>query len=144
MLYHITAIKRDTMPKRDGGTWVKVSVKAQETGEQVLELGNGHDKRVKDYLKAGDTVVGYIENRQWAGSDGQPRFTPTLHGITPQYLHKLILAIDPGIEAKVNGQAAATVSAPVAKVAPKLPASSWETPAVEYPADDINPEDIPF
>jgi len=86
--YTVTAVKRDTLPKKDGTTWTKISVKTAETGDAILELGYGHQKATKDYMKAGDHITGYVENRSWTNGQGQTSVTPTLNGITEEYLYK--------------------------------------------------------
>lgn len=98
MIYQITAIKRSTMPKRDGGTWTKVEVKTKQTGEMILELGRGIDKNVKENIKRGTEISGYIEKRPWTGRDGQTRYNNVLNGITAEYVYELLLRAYPDVE----------------------------------------------
>ena len=86
------------MPKRDGGTWQKTEVKTDQTGEQILEIGRGIEKNVKDNLKKGDSIVGYIEKRPWTGRDGQTRYNMVLNGITAEYVYDLLLRVNPDVE----------------------------------------------
>jgi hypothetical protein len=131
MKYSITAVKRTQIPKRDGsGTWTKVQIKTNKTGDEVLELGFGHQPKVKDNLKAGDVVIGYVEKAPWNKSDGTPGgFNVKLNGLTPEYLYQLILKIAPGVE-----------GIEAAPSAPQATDSEWETTAV----DAGSPEDPGF
>lgn len=113
MKYTIKAIKKTQMPKKDGmGTWQKVQVKTQETGEEILDLGFGIAKNIKDNLKAGDVITGYIEKKPWTRSDGTVAYNTILNGVTADYVYELLLRAYPEIESlpAAPGQKAAASS----------------------------------
>ena len=103
-IYTIKAIKRTPIAKKDGtGTWTKIQVKTQETNDDILEMGFGHPKNLKDNLKVGDKVSGYIESIPWYKTDGtKGGDNVRLQGITTDYLYRLILTMDPTIEGRMN------------------------------------------
>ena len=104
--YKITAIKKTVLPKKAGGTWTKIEVRTDKTGDTVYELGNGHSTQLKDYIKVGDVITGYTENKPWNKADGTlGGYNKRINGITPEYVYKLLLSIHPDIESapKVEG-----------------------------------------
>jgi hypothetical protein len=90
MKYKITAVRKKEMPKKAGGTWTKVEIKTDKTGEQILELGMGLPMKRED-VKVGTEIEGYIEKKQWGERDGQPLFNVRLNGITAEYVYSLLL-----------------------------------------------------
>ena len=82
------------------------------------------------YLKKGQIayVEGRIQTRSWDGDDGQKRYRTEIVADTVQFGPKA-----------GGGSSQAASSAPAA-AAPAAPAVD----TIEYPDDDINPEDIPF
>ena len=106
MNYRITAIKKTVLPKKAGGTWTKIEIKTDKTGDDIYEFGQGHSTYIKETAKVGDTLVGYIENKPWNKSDGTlGGYNKRINGITPEYVYKLLLSIHPDIESapKVEG-----------------------------------------
>jgi len=136
MKYIITAVKRTAIPKKDGtGTWTKMQVKTQQTGEQILDLGFSIPKNIKDELKKGDEITGYVESKPW-NSNGKSGVNITLNGITAEYVYELLLKINPDVATmSVGGGSVAT---------PKAPANDgWDAgdshPVVEEDVDEDDP-----
>ena len=97
MKYVITAIRKKEMAKKAGGTWTKIEIKTDKTGDQILELGNGLPVRRED-VKIGTTIEGYIEKKQWGERDGVPQFNTRLNGITVEYLYAMLLSVYPELK----------------------------------------------
>lgn len=120
MKYTITAVKRTPIAKKDGtGTWTKMQVKTQQTGDAVYDLGFSFPKGVKDTLKVGDVLTGYVESRPWS-SNGKSGVNLTLNGITAEYVYELLVKLNPQVETMDVGGGSVAV--------PKAPANDgWET-----------------
>lgn len=145
MRYTITAIRRQELPKKAGGTWTKIEIKTDKTGDEVFELGRGIN--YKDKVQVGDVVNGYTEKKPWTASDGTTRYNNILNGVTVEYLYEYLLKTQPELAnfvpapvAAASPQASFQTAATPGFQAPAAP----EVPSIEYPADEINPEDIPF
>jgi hypothetical protein len=127
MKYTLTAVRRKTLTKKDGtGTWQKVELKTDKTGDVIYELGYGHSKSLKETAKIGDVVNGYTEQTPWYKSDGsQGGFNNRLQGITAEYVYSLLLKLSPDIEATLGTNTATPAE------------DSWSTaePEVNYPDD---------
>lgn len=87
---------------------------------------------IAQYMKKGSTIMvdGRMTTRSWDGPDGQKRYRTEIIGAEFQFGPKA------GGGASQTGvyhseTASSTSSAP-------------EVDTIEYPSDDINPEDIPF
>lgn len=129
MQYKITALRSKVLPKKAGGTWTKIEIKTDKTGEEVLELGYGING--KDTLKVGSVVEGYIERKQWGERNGVPAYNIRLNGITAEYVYQLLLTIHPEL-------ASAELSQPQAPEPVAEP--EWST----TPEETSSPEDIGF
>mgnify|MGYP001562618756 CR=1 FL=1 len=103
MKYIISGIKKTPIAKKDGsGTWMKVQVKTQQTGTQVLDLGFSISKNIKDNLVIGSEITGYVEARPWS-SNGKSGVNMTLNGITVEYVYELLLKMNPTLEGLSTG-----------------------------------------
>lgn len=132
MRFTISGIKKTVLNKKAGGTWTKTEVKTKETGEAVMELGRGHSTWLKENLKEGTVIVGYIEEKPWTGTDGMLRISKAINGITPEYVYELLLKVYPNIE-----------DAPqVPKNVPVASTASYDGP-IEYPTEP-DPNNIPW
>lgn len=158
MKYVITAHRTKVLPTKRGTTWTKVEVKTDKTGEEIIEVASSIQNR--ENLQVGQTVNGYIEKKPWTGNDGQVRYNQVLNGPTVAMIYEFLATKHPEIETFVP--AAAPVQAqsngwsqPQAAPAqpaqtewnqnpPQKPAAPAASNGVAYPAEDINPEDIPF
>lgn len=127
MKYTITGVKRTPIAKKDGtGTWNKIQVKTKQTGDQILDLGFSISKSVRDNLKPGDVIVGYVENKPWS-SNGKSGFNVTLNGITAEYVYELLCKIYPeAVNVDVSGGSVA---------APKPTSDGWDTAPAEEVID---------
>jgi hypothetical protein len=83
-LYTINQIKRTTLNKKAGGTWVKTEVKLKETGDQIFELNFG--KYIKDNLKEGQILNGHLSERTWNGQNGVV-ITKVFNAIDAEYVY---------------------------------------------------------
>jgi hypothetical protein len=95
--YIITAVRKKELPKKAGGTWTKVEIKTDQTGDQILELGNGLPFKRED-VKVGSVIEGYIEKKQWGERDGAPQFNVKLNGITVEYVYAMLLSVFPELK----------------------------------------------
>lgn len=89
------------------------------------------------YLKKGSQALieGRIQTRSWDGTDGQKRYRTEIVADTIQFGSR------PG--AGSGSSSASSTGSPAAagsKAAPAKDASD----AIEYPSEEINPDDIPF
>ncbi len=85
------------------------------------------------YLVKGQSVLveGRIQTRSWDGQDGKKNYRTEIVADRVQFGSK-------------GGQGTG-VPAPAADAGASAPAATPDAPsAIEYPDDDINPEDIPF
>lgn len=88
------------------------------------------------YLKKGQSVLveGRIQTRSWDGPDGKKNYRTEIVADTVQF----------GPKAGGAGSSSfASEGGPSTGGAHAAPASAPE-PAINYPTEDINPEDIPF
>ncbi len=85
------------------------------------------------YLKKGQSVYveGRIQTRSWDDKDGSKKYRTEIVADTVQFGAK---AGGTGSYSESNNQAPASISSEPTDVGGQI----------EYPADDINPEDIPF
>lgn len=140
MKYTITAVKRTPIAKKDGtGTWTKMQVKTAQTGAQILDLGFSIAKNVKDNLKSGDIITGYVESRPW-NSNGKSGVNITLNGITAEYVYELLLKINPSIEGLSTGLG--VTNTPNAPVAPKN--DGWEGQGDDIQVEEGVDEEVGF
>lgn len=129
MIYKVTAVKRTPIAKKDGtGMWTKVEIKTDQTGDKVLQLGYSHQKNVKDNLKIGSVITGYVDSKTWE-SNGKSGVNLVLEGITSEYVYGLLLKKFPDIDSLAS----------TPSVAKPEVSGGWETSD-----EDINPEEIPF
>ena len=85
------------------------------------------------YLVKGQSVLveGRIQTRSWDGQDGKKNYRTEIVADRVQFGSK---------GGSGNGAPAPAGEAAVPSATPDAPAAN----AIEYPDDDINPEDIPF
>lgn len=81
----IVAIKRKEMPSKWGGTWTIAQVKLEGFSDKIFEL-SGYGSKQLENLKAGDSITGYVSQREWQGRDGVV-VTPTFNKITAEYIY---------------------------------------------------------
>mgnify|MGYP005867557369 CR=1 FL=1 len=81
---------------------------------------------IAQYMKKGSTIMveGRISTRSWEGQDGKKNYRTEIVGEAFQF------------GPKSSGGSSGSSS--------PSPASAPEIDTIEYPTDDINPEDIPF
>lgn len=110
--------------------WMKDGAK-QESAEfhNIVVFGRQAETSAQ-YLKKGQQVLveGRIQTRSWDGNDGQKRYRTEIVAESVQFGSK---PGSGGGGSYDNSQDSA-----------KSPAEEIDT--IEYPEDDINPEDIPF
>lgn len=84
---------------------------------------------VGQYLKKGSSVLveGRMQTRSWDGADGQKRYRTEIVADRVQF----------GPKSQGSGQGPSFADAPPASAPDELG-------SIEYPDEDINPEDIPF
>ncbi len=127
MKYKITAVKKTPIAKKDGtGTWTKFEVKTSQTGDKILQLGYSHQKSVKDTLKVGSIVTGYIESKPWE-SNGKSGVNLVLEGITAEYVYSLLLKAFPDAENIGESEVEKT---------PSVEAGGWEEGTDEETSDE--------
>ncbi|MCE9643891.1 single-stranded DNA-binding protein [Candidatus Parcubacteria bacterium] len=85
------------------------------------------------YLHKGDTVLveGRMQTRSWDGPDGAKRYRTEIVADRVQFGPK-------------GGQGGGSRAAAPAGEAPSAGKSQPKEDAIEYPEEEINPEDIPF
>jgi single-strand DNA-binding protein len=92
---------------------------------------------VSQYLKKGSgaMIEGRMQTRSWDGQDGQKKYRTEIVADRIQFGPRSGNAV-PSVAAKSDGSAA---EAPPSSDNPPTP-----TEAIEYPEEEINPDDIPF
>lgn len=123
-------------------TWKDAAGKKQEAAEYHNVVFYGKPAEViAQYMRKGSTLMieGRLTTRSWDGADGQKRYRTEIVGETFQFGPR------PAGGTSTSGGTgvyhAASSDAPHAQ--PKddnMP----DVDTIEYPSDDINPEDIPF
>jgi len=85
------------------------------------------------YVKKGDMVLieGRLQTRSWDGQDGQKRYRTEIVADRVQF------------GPKRSGGGGSPMSSP-AQEAPANLGEGGKVPEIEYPEEDINPDDIPF
>ncbi|HEY4507343.1 MAG TPA: single-stranded DNA-binding protein [Candidatus Paceibacterota bacterium] len=88
------------------------------------------------YLKKGQSVLieGRIQTRSWDGPDGKKNYRTEIVADTVQF----------GPKAAGSGAPRAAEAAAAAPAAAAEAPAADSAPAIEYPQEEINPEDIPF
>lgn len=105
MNYVIKGVRKTQLPKKAGGTWTKIEVKTEQTGDTVLELGQGIAN--KEGIAKGTVINGYVEDRKWTGKNGSTGINKVLNGITAEYVYKMLLSIHPElVDFNPSGEAA--------------------------------------
>lgn len=89
---------------------------------------------IKHYLHKGSGVFleGRIQNRSWDAQDGTKRYRSEIVADRIQF------------GPKSGGAISDNQTSDYTKTSPDKSASKEETPAIEYPEEEINSEDIPF
>jgi len=121
-------------------TWKDAAGKKQEAAEYHNVVFYGKPAEViAQYMKKGSTLMveGRLTTRSWDGADGQKRYRTEIVGETFQFGPR-----PAGTNGTFNSGGTGVYHAPANDGAPKdnMP----EVDTIEYPSDDINPEDIPF
>lgn len=88
------------------------------------------------YLKKGSQVLveGRIQTRSWEAQDGSKKYRTEIIADNVQF----------GSRAGSGGQGAAPGSGAAAKDSPASKEEGTSGEAIEYPKEEINPDDIPF
>lgn len=88
------------------------------------------------YLKKGSgaLVEGRIQTRSWEGTDGKKNYRTEIVADSVQF----------GARPNAGGGGGATAAPAATPAAPAAAQAAPQLDVIEYPADDINPEDIPF
>jgi len=91
---------------------------------------------IAQYMRKGSTlyVEGRITTRSWDGADGQKRYRTEIIGDQFQF----------GPRPAGSGTPGGVYRAPESQAAPAPEENIPDVDTIEYPADDINPNDIPF
>lgn len=110
--------------------WMKDGAKQEQTEFHNIVVFGRQAETSAQYLKKGQQVLieGRIQTRSWDGNDGQKRYRTEILAESVQFGSR------PG---GGSGSGSGT-----AADAPQSQAEEIDT--IEYPEDDINPEDIPF
>ncbi len=89
---------------------------------------------IKQYLHKGSGVFleGRIQTRSWDAQDGTKKYRTEIIAERFQFGHKS------------GSSGGGSYSSSAAKPAPQESESKDESPAIEYPEEEINAEDIPF
>lgn len=104
MKIKIGAIKKKDMPSKFGtGTWSIYQIKG-EGSETIYEL-KGYSPKYLENLKAGDEIVGVLNERSWQGKDGKVGSSTELVKITVEYLYDLITSTPPVNSEPTPGEA---------------------------------------
>ena len=87
------------------------------------------------YLKKGSQVYveGRLQTRSWDGKDGEKKYRTEIIAETVQFGNR------PTGGAPMGGSSASTSAASKGAEAPDAPADK-----IDYPTEEINPDDIPF
>ena len=100
MEFKITGVKTKEMPSKFGGTWKIVQVKV-EGRDEIFELSGFGDKMLEK-VKAGDTVKGYENVKDWGKGK-----TNQICKITAEYVYDLLMKMQsPTVAAASNLDAA--------------------------------------
>ena len=110
--------------------WMKDGQKQEETDYHNIVVFGRQAETSAQYLKKGASalVEGRIRTRSWEGNDGQKRYRTEVVADTVQF------------GARSNGGGGASQAPSTSSSAPQ----KEELATIEYPAEDINPDDIPF
>ena len=116
-------------------TWKDQSGKRQEATDYHNVVFYGKQaETIAQYLKKGSGVMveGRLSTRSWDGPDGKKNYRTEIVGDRFQF----------GPKTGATGGSVTSSASPsaVATDSSELP----EIDTIEYPADDLNPEDIPF
>lgn len=122
--------------------------KDQQTGQKkeatdyhnVVVFGRTADNAAT-YLKKGQSVLveGRIQTRSWDGPDGKKNYRTEIVADTVQFGPKAGGAAPAAGGFSTGG----ATHSPSSNLAPAA-APSDDAPAIDYPQEEINPEDIPF
>jgi single-strand DNA-binding protein len=115
-------------------TWKKDGVK-QESAEfhNIVAFGK-QAELIGQYLRKGQPIYieGRMQTRSWDGQDGQKKYRTEVVIENFQFGPKGV------------GTGGASFGGGAGKEEATLGPSKEEMPAIQYPEEDINPEDIPF
>jgi len=114
-------------------TWKDQSGQKQEKTDfhNIVAWGNQASTLAQYCVKGQEMYVeGKLETRSWDDADGKKNYR------TEVKLDKFEFGSKPGMGGNSGGGAAPAAAKPAADSAPAAP--------VDYPADEIDPDDIPF
>lgn len=119
-------------------TWKDAAGKKQEAAEYHNVVFYGKPAEIiAQYMRKGSTLMveGRLTTRSWDAADGQKRYRTEIVGELFQFGPRPANAVPGGVyrAPESSGSSAAPSSNDVPDV-----------DMIEYPSDDINPEDIPF
>lgn len=107
----------------------------QATDYHNIVVFGAQAETVAQYLKKGSgaLVEGRLQTRSWDGNDGQKRYRTEIIADRVQF----------GNRSQNEGGGGAPMEA-AGKTAVNAEEPKQEVPTIEYPDDEINPDDIPF
>jgi single-strand DNA-binding protein len=98
------------------------------------------------YLKKGSSVYieGRMQTRSWDGQDGKKQYRTEVVGDIMQFGPKGSEASGGGSKSPYSAPSSPSSSYSAPKAAKATPDPIDSMPSVDYPEEEINPEDIPF
>lgn len=111
----------------------KQGQKKEDTQFHNVVVFGRQAETTSQFVKKGDTVLieGRIQTRSWDGQDGQKKYRTEIIADRVQFGPKRSAGSTGGYSQEGSGGATA-------------PATDSKMPEIEYPEEDINPDDIPF
>ncbi len=116
----------------------KNGVKQENTDYHSVVIFGAQAETVERYLKKGSSafVEGRIQTRSWDGPDGQKKYKTEIVAERVQF--------GPRREGSGFGGGAASAGAGASAGAATSPAENKAIESIEYPSEEIDPNDIPF
>lgn len=110
-------------------TYMKEGKKTEKVEFHNIVVFGKTAENVARYMSKGSQIYveGKLQTRSWDGSDGKKQYRTEINALTVQFGNK------------PKGTASASTGSPQNT---STPGSSEE--AIDFPSEDINPEDIPF
>ena len=135
-----SGIKVCSMSVATNRTWKDKDGKKQESAEfhNIVVFGRQAETSAQ-YLKKGASLLveGRMQTRSWAGQDGQKKYRTEIVADRIQF----------GPRSGAGGGSGSSFSGGGKSEVPVDDSSSKDVPpagAIEYPEEEINPDDIPF
>lgn len=116
----------------------KNGVKQENTDYHSVVIFGAQAETVERYLKKGSSafVEGRIQTRSWDGPDGQKKYKTEIVAERVQF--------GPRREGSGFGGGASSAGAGAASGAATEPVENKAIESIEYPSEEIDPNDIPF